>query len=102
MYERSGDVQPEPHKNGPQKLLGDHEQLLILRLIISNPGIYNHEMKDEVYTCLGVVVSVASICRTLKFMGCARQVIRNVVIQQDEGQSLWQIYVSMTHQCLFG
>ena len=50
-------------------------------------------MKVELYTCLGVVVSVASICRTLKFMGCARQVIRNVVIQQDDAKFMADICI---------
>ena len=37
LFGYSGDIEAEPHRNGSQILLGDHEQLLILRLIISNP-----------------------------------------------------------------
>ena len=33
-FKNTGDVLPEPHRNGPQRLLGEHEQLIILRLRI--------------------------------------------------------------------
>ena len=32
----------------------------------------------------GFTVSVPTICRTLKFMGCSRQVIRQVAIQRSD------------------
>ena len=40
LFYRTGDVQVKPRKNGPERLLGDFEQLKLLRLILENPGIY--------------------------------------------------------------
>ena len=43
-------------QNGPQRLLGDFEQLLLLRLIITNPGIYLRELQDKLQEGLGSTV----------------------------------------------
>ena len=72
----TGEVAPIKQRHGPDKLLGDFEQLLLLRLILQNPGIYQHEIKDRLLSMFGVTVTTATICRTLKFMGCTRQIIK--------------------------
>ena len=70
LFYRTGDVEPTSQRHGPQKLLGDFGQLTLLHIILSNPGIYLSEIKDQFTR---VEVSVSIICRTLKFMGCSRQ-----------------------------
>ena len=42
QFELTGDVIPATHNHGPQKLLGEFEQLVLLRLILGSPGIYLH------------------------------------------------------------
>lgn len=79
-----GDVQPLPRRNGPNRLLGDFEQVILLRLIAETPGIYLHELRDELFQMFGVHVSASTICRTLRFMGCTRQAIRQIALQQSE------------------
>ena len=71
-------------KNRPQGLFGDFEQLTIPRLILANPGIYLHKLQDEFVNTFGVSVSKATICRTLRFMGCTRQAMHHIAIQQSE------------------
>ena len=39
MFEQTGDVQPKKQQHGPSKLLGDYEQLVLLRIILENTGI---------------------------------------------------------------
>ena len=84
LFECTGDVQPSPRRNGPTRLLEDHEQLLLLQFILDRPGIYLYEIKKKLQGALGVSVSKSSICRTLKFMGCSRQVIHHVAIQRSD------------------
>ena len=84
LFHRTGDVKPRVRKNGPAKLLGEVEQVILLRLIIQNPGIYLHEIQLKLQLAFGVRVGAATICRTLKFMGCTRQRMRHVAIQQSE------------------
>ena len=84
LFHRTGDVKPRERKNGPPKLLGEVEQVILLRLIIQNPGIYLREIQVRLHLAYGMQVSAATICRTLKFMGCTRQRMRHVALQQSE------------------
>ena len=59
------EVQPKPRRSGPEKLMGDHEQLLFLQIIVRNLGIYLHEMQERLYERLGVAVNSSTLCRTL-------------------------------------
>ena len=68
--------------NGPSRLLVDHEQL-ILQLIITETGIYLHEIQERLHERLGARVSLSTLSCTLKFMGCTRQVICHIAIQRD-------------------
>ena len=74
------DVRPVSHRHGPPELLGDFKQLMLLRLVLENPGIYLHVLQTKLWAMFEVTVSAAMICRTLKFMGCARQVIQHIAV----------------------
>ena len=69
-------------RHAPHKLLGDFGQLTLLHIILSNPGIYLSEIKHHLAQLLGV--SISTICRTLKFMGCSRQVMCPVALQRSD------------------
>jgi len=84
LFRQTGDVKPLEHRNRPQKLLSDFEQCELLSPILQYPGIYLHEIRDKLYEAFGVIVSAATICRTLQFMECTRQVIHSVAIQVSE------------------
>ena len=83
-YLHTGDIEPRVGKPGPQKLLGEYEQLVILHNILKRPGIYLCELQDELFDRFGVLVSVPTICRTLQFMGCTRQTMHHVAIQRSD------------------
>lgn len=83
MFEQTGEVAPKTSRSGPPKLLGDFEQLVLLRIILENTGIYLHEIQAKLETVFGVNVSVATICRTLKFMNCTRQVIQHIDVHRS-------------------
>lgn len=86
MFEETGDVKPRPRRSGPLHLFGEYEQLTLLRLILENPGIYMylHEIQQQLLHMFGVDVSVPTICKTLKFMGCSRQKIQHIALQRSE------------------
>ena len=95
-FELTGDVQPVPHRHGPQRLLGDLEQLVLLRIITENPGIYLHEVGEKLLKMFGVTVASPTICKTLKYMGCSRQVIQHIAIQRsDELRAKFMAEVSL-------
>ena len=64
--------------------MGEFEQITLLRLVLANPGIYLQELQDELNDIFGVLVSVPTICRTLKIMGCTRQAMSRVAIQRSD------------------
>ena len=82
LFQQTGDVKPVSRRNRAQRLLE------LLQIVLWNPGIYLHEVQrqpQEVYR-------VSTICRTIKFRGCTRQVIRHVALQRSE-VSLWPRYM---------
>ena len=76
-------MQWQARRNGPSRLIGELEQVILLRLILENPGIYLHELQNELFKIFGVSISVATICRTLKYMGCTRQAMHQIALQQS-------------------
>lgn len=84
LFEYTCDVKPKSYRHGPPKLLGDMGQLLLLKLILNNPGIYLSEIREKLLSTFGVNVNISTICRTLKFMGCTRQVIQRVALQRSD------------------
>lgn len=83
-FEQIGEVQPTPYCHGPKRLLGEFEQLFLLQTILRNPGIYLHEVQAKLLAKFGVTVGCSTICKTLKYMGCSRQVIQHIAIQRSE------------------
>lgn len=84
QFESTGDVEPAAHRHGPQRLLGDFEQLILLKLILESPGIYLHEIQAKLLCMFGVTVHCSTLCKTLKFMGCSRQVIQHLAVQRSD------------------
>lgn len=84
LFNLTGDIIPRHRRNGPHRLLGKFEQLTLLRLIIDNPGIYLAEIQDHLFTKFAITCSAATICRTLKSMGCSRQKIQRIALQRSD------------------
>ena len=51
FFERTGEVAPRVAQHSPQKLLGDFEQLVLLRIILENTGNYLHEIQARCVWC---------------------------------------------------
>ena len=44
LFQQTGDVVPRVRRNGPYRLLGAYEQLILLQIIHEHPGIYLQEI----------------------------------------------------------
>ena len=105
LFYQTGDVVPRPRRYGPPRLLGDHEQLVLLRLILENPGIYLQEIQDKLLAMFGVEVAVSTICKTLHAMGCSRQKIQHIQLYSNllnAELSIWLKFPCMTLPCFCG
>ena len=86
MFWQTGEVEPVKYRHGPPRLLGDFEQVIILRLISEQPGIFLHEIRDKLFDMFGVALSPGTICKTLHYMGCSHQVIQHIALQRSNEQ----------------
>lgn len=83
IFFQTGDVKPKKQRHGPPKLLGDYERLVLLQVILDNPGIYLHEIKEKLAMKFATALSASTICRSLKCMGCSRQVMCRMAKQRS-------------------
>ena len=82
-FHRTGDIQPKKGRRGPKKLLGEYEQIVLLQMILERPGIYLVELQMKLLEKFWVHISLPTICRTLRCMGCTRQSMHHVAIQRS-------------------
>lgn len=101
LFRLTGDVHVRKRRDGPKCLMGDFERLILLRLILENPGMYLQELEVELFKKFGVPISVPTICRTLKSMGCTRQAMHHVALQRsDAARAQFMSEVSIYDPCM--
>lgn len=77
-------------------LLGDFEQMLVLRMILDRPGVYLRETRQELMQKFSVYVCVSTICRTLKMIDCTRRAMHRVAQQRsDEERARFMANISL-------
>jgi len=79
LFSTTGTVAPTAYKHGPDQVLSEFEQWILIQSIIHTPTIFLHEMQHKLYTTTGKNVHVSTICRTLKHLGITRQKSKSVV-----------------------
>lgn len=55
-----------------------------MQSVLHQPGIYLHEVQNQLYCATGKLVHVSTICRTLSQLGLTRQKMRVIALQQSE------------------
>ena len=53
LYYTTGEVKSIQQKHGPDRMLDDFEQLIVLQSFLSKPGIYLREVQEELYDATG-------------------------------------------------
>lgn len=84
IFQRTGDVLPKAYVPGPKKLLGTYEQVILLQMVMSRPGIYLHELQLDLEKKFGCLISVPTTRRTLQHIGCTWQSMHHVAIQRSD------------------
>ena len=69
----TGDFEPQKHRNGPQQILTDFEELTLVNLVLTRPGIYMYELERELLMTTGTEVDCSTIFRLFKRLGIIRQ-----------------------------
>ena len=84
LFRSGGDILPKARLNGRHHLVSIGQELLILRMILETPGLYLSDIQAKLTGVLGFEVSIPTICRTLKRMGCTRQKIEHIALQRSD------------------
>ena len=83
-FHQTGDVLPAEHRNGPQPLLGQFEQIVLVRVLSENPSIYLYEVRQKLENMFGVSVSISTVCKTMKLLGFTRKKIHHIALQRSD------------------
>lgn len=84
-YVRTGNFTARKRSDRPQyRKLDEHHELLILGLLMENPGFYLIEICLKIKELTGAVVSGPTVCRLLQKHGYTRKKIRQVAKQRCE------------------
>ena len=54
LFQTTGEVEPAKYKRGPDRLMGDYEQVVLLKIILESPGIYLSEIQEKLINLFGV------------------------------------------------
>ena len=88
LFLNTGDVEPSSRKNGPDRLISEFDELVLVQCVSEKPSMYLHELQNELFCATGTWVDCATVCRTLKRLGFSRKKIRYVALQQSEEQRI--------------
>ena len=83
LYNRTDHVLPQPQQCEPCRLLGSREEDILMECLSEDPGIYLNELQYKLYQRAAVLVSLPTICNTIRRLGYTRKRIRHVVQAQD-------------------
>ena len=73
LFLSTGDVAAKPRKNGPDRLLNEYEEMILVQLLSEQPTLYLHELQYMLLQETGTSVDCSTICRSLKRLGFSRQ-----------------------------
>lgn len=74
LFEETGTVSSiQGYREGPDKKLSTHDEIVLLELVLEHPSMYLHELQNALLQSTGTNVSAATICRFLKKQGFSRK-----------------------------
>lgn len=54
----TGALDPQPLKNGPERKFSDFDELTLVNLVLTHPGIYLYELQHELFMTTGTEVDM--------------------------------------------
>ena len=66
LFLSTGDVAAKPRKNGPDRLLNEYEEMILVQLLSEQPTLYLHELQYMLLQETGTSVDCSTICRSLR------------------------------------
>ena len=88
LFLSTGDVAVKPKKNGPDTLLSQYDEMILIELLSKQPSLYLHELRYKLSQSTGTLVDCSTICRSLKRLGFSRQQICHIASQQSDDERM--------------
>ena len=94
-YKCTGNVHRNPKVTPKARSLHEHDELILIQLVCQDPSIYLDEIKLEIQKVTGTIVSISTICRSLKKFGFTRKKLQNIAIQRCDlfKPNIWLKYL---------
>ena len=73
LFDTTGNVSPKESTHGPPRKLSEFEELTVLQSLLTNQGVYLHEVQSELFDITGTWIDCSTICRYARRWGMSRQ-----------------------------
>ena len=83
-FDDDGVVDPTEQKLGPERKLDAFEEMTLVQSLPNKTSTYLDELQTDLYNSTGTIVSLSTICRTLRRLGFTRKKLRHVVLRHSE------------------
>ena len=87
-FNLTGELRKSIKHNGPYPVLNEGQNLFLINLLLTRPGIYLRELQHELYIHFGIVVHSSTICRGLRKLGFTYQKLQHIALQQSESERI--------------
>ena len=81
-FDDDGVVDPTEQKHGPERKLDAFEEMTLVQSLLNKTR--TDELQTDLYNSTGTIVSLSTICRTLRRLGFTRKKLRHVVLRHSE------------------
>ena len=83
-FHSTGNVDPAKQQHGPQCLLSEFEQTIVLQVMIDNPSVYLIELQNKLFDTTGTWVHESTICRTIHRLSFTRKKLQHIAFGRSE------------------
>lgn len=88
-FTNTGSVSKRPYPvEKAFRVITEPVKLFIIHLILQKPGIFLHEITNELRVILGLDVSESAVCKVIKKAGFSRQKLATYALQRDDSLRL--------------
>ena len=82
-FQQTGEVAPTVSNRESTRALSEHDELVIVGLLLDDPSMYLNEVCQKIVTLTGIEVSPATVCRVIHRNGFTHKKIQQVALQRS-------------------
>lgn len=83
-FEQTGSVSRYVKKNGPDRLLSEFDEAVLVQVVLDKPGVYLNELQQTLAATSQVQADTSTIWRTLRRLGFTHKKIKHLPMQRSD------------------